>query len=166
MCVRVCLRACSRNNARTRTRCTMVGGVSLRQRRERVRRLIVFLRINIINVIQQSVLDEGAITPGKIHSTFLIGATIDLAHGRSALRFRFRGTCSRVFPTSEFFEARTFARRGYHSTRIRGPFSTWHFFFFLLICPRSLFDRHVNHSNNAHTCTYFITSYSNTCRGV
>lgn len=36
--------------------------------------LIVFLRINIINVIQQSVLDEGATTPlGKIHSTSLIG---------------------------------------------------------------------------------------------
>lgn len=35
--------------------------------------LIVFLRINIINVIQQSVLDEGATTPlGKIRSTSLI----------------------------------------------------------------------------------------------
>lgn len=47
--------------------------------------LIVFLRINIINVIQQSVLDEGAITPGKIHSTSLIGAAIDRPRGsRSA----------------------------------------------------------------------------------
>lgn len=43
--------------------------------------LIVFLRINIINVIQQSVLDEGATTPlGKIRSTSLIGAAIDRAH--------------------------------------------------------------------------------------
>ena len=46
-------------------------------------KLIVFLRINIINVIQQSVLDEGATTPfGKIHSTSLIGAAIDRAHSR------------------------------------------------------------------------------------
>jgi len=33
--------------------------------------LIVFPRINIINVIQQSVLDEGAITLGRILSHFL-----------------------------------------------------------------------------------------------
>lgn len=50
--------------------------------------LIVFLRINIINVIQQSVLDEGATTPrGKIHSTSLIGTTIDRAQ-KSTFRFR------------------------------------------------------------------------------
>lgn len=81
----MCVRACSRNNAhvrRTRGHNGRAGGGSIAAEEEGPR-LIVFLRINIINVIQQSVLDEGATTPlGKIHSTSLIGATIDRAHSR------------------------------------------------------------------------------------
>lgn len=74
--------------------------------------LIVFLRINIINVIQQSVLDEGAITPGKIHSTSLIGAAIDRPRGsRSAeqcIRFRL---C--MYATSDSREPKEFLLEGF-----------------------------------------------------
>lgn len=76
------MRACSRNHAhvrRARGHNGRTGGGSVAAEEEGPG-LIVFLRINIINVIQQSVLDEGATTPlGKIHSTSLIGAAIDRA---------------------------------------------------------------------------------------
>lgn len=78
--------------------------------------LIVFLRINIINVIQQSVLDEGAITPGKIHSTSLIGAAIDRPRSGSAFRFRLRA----IRHSREPRESRQVF---WHGKRGRGPWN-------------------------------------------
>lgn len=83
--VRVCVCVCAReaNNAHTHTRTyteRKTRGHNSRRKGELLRSvggkegspggLIVFLRINIINVIQQSVLDEGAITLGKIRRHF------------------------------------------------------------------------------------------------
>lgn len=66
----------------------------------------MFLRINIINVIQQSVLDEGATTPpGKIHSTSLIGSYHRSgAQQRSARvpRFRYFASATGVLCVGEF----------------------------------------------------------------
>lgn len=61
-CACACVRACSRSNTYTRGHNSRDGGESIAAEEEGPG-LIVFLRINIINVIQQSVLDEGATTP-------------------------------------------------------------------------------------------------------